>query len=145
MLNIVYNIGYYCYIYRSAKLTVASKIDWEFEKSNKAMFMSGKTMVMQSFSPRFLPRKRLKIHNYCGSISFLSSPLWLKTSQIFRHMENIFAFGDVASGQRQRCLISKWLYLLEWGHVVAIYAACSHIAWRRLSGSPNKWGTNIIL
>ena len=62
-----------------------------------------KTMVMQSFFPRFLPRKRLKIHKYCGSISFLSSPLWLKTSEIFRHMANIFAFGDVASGQRQRC------------------------------------------
>ena len=67
--------------------------------------MSEKTMVMQSFFPRFLPRKRLKIHKYCGSISFLSSPLWLKTSQIFRHMANIFAFGDVASGQRQRCII----------------------------------------
>ena len=64
--------------------------------------MSEKTMVMQSFFPRFLLRKRLKIHKYCGSISFLSSPLWLKTSQIFRHMANIFAFGDVASGQRQR-------------------------------------------
>ena len=50
-----------------------------------------KTMVMQSFFPRFLPRKRLKIHKYCGSISFLSSPLWLKTSEIFRHMANIFA------------------------------------------------------
>ena len=42
MLNIVYNIGYYCYIYRSAKLKDASKIDWEFEKSNKDMFMSEK-------------------------------------------------------------------------------------------------------
>ena len=60
--------------------------------------MSEKTMVRQSFLPRFLPRKRLKIHKYCGSISFFSSPLWLKTSQIFRHMANIFAFGDVASG-----------------------------------------------
>ena len=48
-----------------------------------------------------LPRERLKIHKYCGCISFLSSPLWLKTSQIFRHMANIFTFGDVASGQRQ--------------------------------------------
>ena len=55
-----------------------------------------KKMVMQSFFKRLLPRKRLKI------ISFLYSPLWLKTSQIFRHMANIFAFGDVASGQRQR-------------------------------------------
>ena len=48
-------------------------------------------MVMQSFFPRFLPRKRLK---YCRSISFLSSPLWLKTSKIFRHMAKIFAFGE---------------------------------------------------
>ena len=63
-------------------------------------------MVMQSFFPRFLPPKQLKIHKYCGSISFLSSPLWLKTSQIFRHMANIFAFGDMASDQRQRCLFS---------------------------------------
>ena len=39
-------------------------------------------MVKLSFFQRFLPRKRLKI--------------------IFRHMANIFAFGDVASGQRQR-------------------------------------------
>ena len=70
------------------------------------MFMSEKTMVRQSFLPRFLPRKRLKIHKYCGSISFSSSPLWLKTSQIFRHMANIFAFGDVASGQRHN---SKFL------------------------------------
>ena len=38
------------------------------------------------------------------SISFLYSPLWLKTSQILRHMTNIFVFGDVASGQRQRCI-----------------------------------------
>ena len=36
---------------------------------------------------------------------FLSSPLWLKTSQIFRHIANIFAFGDMASGQRQRWAI----------------------------------------
>ena len=68
------------------------------------MFMSEKTMLKQSFFPRFFPRKRLKIHKYCGSILFLASPLWLKTSQIFRHMANISAFGDVASGQRQRCI-----------------------------------------
>ena len=76
-----------------------------FKNQIKPCLCQKKPMVMQLFFPRFLPRKRLKIHKYCGSISCLSSPLWLKTSQIFRHMANIF--GDVASGQRQHCNTHK--------------------------------------
>ena len=37
----VNNILYYCYIFKSTKLGDA-EIDWEFKKSNKAMFMSEK-------------------------------------------------------------------------------------------------------
>ena len=59
------------------------------------MFMSEKNAVV--FTAIFTG-KRLKIHEYCRNTSFLSSPLWLKTTQIFRHMANIFAFSDVASG-----------------------------------------------
>ena len=103
MFNIVYNIGYYCNIYRLTKLKDSSKIE-NFKNQVKPCLCKKNTMVMQSFFLRFLPRNGSRFISilYCGRISFLSSLLWLKTSQIFRHMANIFAFGDVASGQRQR-------------------------------------------